>query len=200
MPLQLLEFSSANDLVRFIRISKLHRLIKVLRVTRLLKIVTAKSRIGRYINTIFKEGFGGDKLIFALLMFLLLCHIASCGWIVVALYEEENFENTWINDEDVKYLGGFDLYVASFYFTVTTITTVGYGDIHAYSKLEFIIGIILKIFGVIGFSFASGALSAIIQNLDATQAKLQEKMQTLTKIQQEHNIPHNLYQELKQAI
>ena len=77
---------------------------------------------------------------------------------------------------------------------------MGYGDIHAYSTNEFIIGIIFKIVGVIGFSFASGTLSAIIQNLDATQAKLQEKMQTLTKIQQEHDIPHQLYQELKQAI
>ena len=101
-------------------------------------------------------------------MFLLLCHIASCGWIIVALYEEENYTNSWINQEDTMYLEGFDLYVASFYFTVTTITTVGYGDIHAYSTLEFIIGIIFKIFGVIGFSFASGTLSAIIQNLDAT--------------------------------
>ena len=66
------------------------------------------------------------------------------------------------------YLGNFDLYIASFYFTVATITTVGYGDIHAYSTNEFIVGIIFKIIGVIGFSFASGMLSAIIQNMDET--------------------------------
>ena len=137
-------------------------MIKITRVTRLLKLMSKRSKIASYLNSIFSTGFGGDRLIFALFMFLLLCHIASCGWIVVALYEEENYKETWISQPDIKYLGGFDLYVASFYFTVTTITTVGYGDIHAYSTLEFITGIVFKIFGVIGFSFASGALSAII--------------------------------------
>ena len=157
-------------------------MIKITRITRLLKLMSSKSKITGYIQGVCKQGFGGDRLIFALFMFLLLCHIASCGWIIVALYEEESNNENWINQPGYEYLNGIDLYIASFYFTVTTITTVGYGDIHAYSTNEFIMGIVFKIFGVIGFSFASGALSAIIQNLDVTQAKLQEKMQTLTKI------------------
>ena len=143
-------------------------MIKVTRITRLLKLMSAKSKLATYMNMIFKTGFGGDRLLFALFMFLLLCHIASCGWIIVALYEEEYNNPCWINQPDIMYLSGFDLYVASFYFTVTTITTVGYGDIHAYSSVEFIVGSIFKIFGVIGFSFASGALSSIIQHLDAS--------------------------------
>ena len=67
-------------------------MIKITRVTRLLKLMSKRSRIASYIHNIFKTGFGGDRLIFALFMFLLLCHIASCGWIVVALYEEERYQ------------------------------------------------------------------------------------------------------------
>ena len=99
---------------------------------------------------------------------VLFIHTLGCIWIFLAYENQTNYEPNWIDSFGFEYKTINELYIIAVYFTVTTITTVGYGDIHAYSKLEFIIGIILKIFGVIGFSFASGALSAIIQNLDAT--------------------------------
>jgi hypothetical protein len=63
-----------------------------------------------------------------------------------------------------------DLYVTSFYFTTTTILTVGYGDICAVSKTEKIMCIILMIIGVVSFSFATGSLSSIIVNYDQFEA------------------------------
>jgi hypothetical protein len=62
---------------------------------------------------------------------------------------------------------------------VTTILTVGYGDIHAYSILEKWVCIALMIIGVISFSFATGALSSIIYNHDKSEAKLKEKLSVL---------------------
>lgn len=56
----------------------------------------------------------------------------------------------------------YELYVTSFYFSVTTIVTVGYGDITAVSVGEKIMCVFLMITGVIAFSFATGALSSII--------------------------------------
>lgn len=86
------------------------------------------------------------------------------------------YQNGYIDYDD------FTLYVTSFYFTVTTIVTVGYGDIHAYNTGERFISILLMLIGVISFSFATGALSSIISNYDASQAKLKEKMATLNDI------------------
>ena len=83
---------------------------------------------------------------------------------------------------DYQDFDDFTLYMTSFYFTVTTIVTVGYGDIHAYSTGERFISILLMLIGVISFSFATGALSSIISNYDASQAKLKEKMATLNDI------------------
>lgn len=51
---------------------------------------------------------------------------------------------------------------------MTTIVTVGYGDITAESTGERLIAILLMIIGVISFSFATGALSSIIANYDAS--------------------------------
>lgn len=72
--------------------------------------------------------------------------------------------------------------MSSFYFTVATILTVGYGDIHAYNILEKWVCVVLMIIGVISFSFATGALASIIQNLDQNEAKLKEKLSVLDKI------------------
>ena len=54
------------------------------------------------------------------------------------------------------------LYCTSFYFTIATITTVGYGDLHAENVLERGLSIIIMIIGVISFSFATGSLSSIM--------------------------------------
>lgn len=75
-----------------------------------------------------------------------------------------------------------DLYITSFYFTTTTILTVGYGDICAVSMSEKILCIILMIIGVISFSFATGSLSSIIANYDSSEAQLKEKLSTLNAI------------------
>ena len=76
-------------------------------------------------------------------------------------------------------MNNYDLYVTSFYFSVTTIVTVGYGDITAISSGEKIVAVFLMITGVIAFSFATGALSSIIANIDQSEAMLKEKMATL---------------------
>ena len=55
-----------------------------------------------------------------------------------------------------------ELYLTSFYFTITTIVTVGYGDITAVSMIEKIVSIFLMITGVVAFSFATGILASII--------------------------------------
>ena len=71
-------------------------------------------------------------------------------------------KTNWIFDYDCVDVDDGSLYTSSFYFVVTTIMTVGYGDIVAQSISEKILCIMLMIIGVIAFSFATGALSSII--------------------------------------
>ena len=55
---------------------------------------------------------------------------------------------------------------------IITLTTVGYGDISGTITTERVICIFITIIGVIGFSFATGSLSSILQNYDHANAKL----------------------------
>ena len=73
-------------------------------------------------------------------------------------------------------------YLSSFYYTITTITTVGYGDISGSTQIEKCFCILIMIIGVISFSFASGSLASIIQNYDSQNAMFQERVQILNRI------------------
>ena len=63
-------------------------------------------------------------------------------------------------------MSGMDQYFYAAYFVVTTMTTVGYGDLSGYTTTERIYCIILMIFGVLCFTFVSGALSSIMSSVD----------------------------------
>ena len=72
--------------------------------------------------------------------------------------------------------------MTSFYFTVTTIMTVGYGDITPDSVSEKIITVMLMLIGVVLFSYATGSISSIISSADSEDARLKEKMETLKEL------------------
>jgi hypothetical protein len=63
---------------------------------------------------------------------------------------------------DINDMPPSEQYLTSVYFTVTTITTVGYGDISGSSISEKIFCVIIMLVGVMSFSFFSGSLASII--------------------------------------
>ena len=116
---------------------------------------------------------------------------------MIAAFIDEDFKGTWlapfVESENSKYF-------TSFYWTITTITTVGYGDISGTNDLEMVFCSIVMIIGVMGFAFASSSLTSIITNYDQTNAEYQEKLGTLEKIYKEYCLPLPLYIRLKKSI
>ena len=98
--------------------------------------------------------------------------MVTCFWV---------FATQFVADKDLNWLLGGEFnqkdtaeqYLVSLYFTITTITTVGYGDISATNSTERVFCIFIQLLGVIGFSFATGTLSSIIQNYDALDSQYQ---------------------------
>ena len=88
-------------------------------------------------------------------------------------------------------------YLTSVYFTVTTITTVGYGDHSGNTIAEKIFCVFIMIIGVMSFSFFSGSLASIIQFYDCQNAKYREQLSLLNKLFKEYRLPVELYANLK---
>jgi hypothetical protein len=102
------------------------------------------------------------------MIFVLASHIATCFWIILAsLMGGDKYEGTWLEGfygngltEDAS------IYWVSFYWCITTITTVGYGDISGTNNQERMFCAFVMVVGVIMFSLANGALASIISQED----------------------------------
>ena len=144
------------------------------KLLRILKIIKDRAKILSYLNEYLKIGLGLERLFFFVIVFVIIIHVISCIWVITArmgdlVYgcEEEGCESmfeSWI--DPYKELPDEALYLTSFYFAVTTITTVGCGDITGSNTMERGISVVVMLIGVISFSFATGALSSIMQNYD----------------------------------
>ena len=108
--------------------------------------------------------------------------------------------DTWVVRYGYQDASDIRLYIAALYFTFTTITTVGFGDISGGTEDEQIVCIIVMLIGVISFSFATGTLSSILSNIDSQKAKLKQKLGLLHEIKQEYGISNALYDDLRQAL
>lgn len=114
---------------------------------------------------------------------------------------EDNYVGTWMDNEvnGIKYhnmpIG--EQYLSAFYYTITTISTVGYGDISGSTAVEKVFCIFIMLIGVLTFSFASGSLASILQNYDSSNAKYQEKLEVLNRIYGQYHLPLGMFQKLK---
>lgn len=117
---------------------------------------------------------------------MLLCHVVACCWVIIPTFEDPI--NSWIYKNGFQDASVTHLYTAAIYFTITTITTVGYGDISPGTDLEMMFGTVIMCIGVVGFSFATGSLSSLISSLDTESAKFKEKLEILDNIKFEYGV------------
>ena len=176
---------NVNQFARFSKVSKLYKLIKITRLFRFLKLMKKGNKVTNKISNAPQY----ERLMFFIVALLLLCHFIGCVWIFAGKTIDDD---SWI-EGGYEQMGMGELYLTALYFSMTTITTVGYGDISASNTIERIICIFLHIIGVLSYSLAAGQLTSIIENYDATKSQNMAKKATLDRINTEHRLPPRLY-------
>lgn len=141
---------------------------------------------------------GTEKLFFFIMISVLCIHIMSCMWIFASEITSE--PTNWIETGGYEKYPPWKKYLISFYFIVTTATTVGYGDISATNDVERFFAIAFMILGQIGLTYAISLLGSIVATFDDQSAVLQEKVDVLNDMYKEYKLPLSLYQRLKQSL
>ena len=83
---------------------------------------------------------------------------------------------------------------------LATLTTVGYGDITAYTIEERTLALIWMVVGVGFYSFNIGNLSAMISTIDFKAAQLQNKLQMIQDFVRRTQLPTEIEQQIKNYI
>lgn len=148
------------------KIGRLYKLIKLTKLMRVLNIVADRRSILKYLQQMLQISHGVERLLIFLFTFFMLCHIFTCLWVMMAKWSGDDDPTvvTWISVSGFFEIDGFQLYSAAFYFTITTITTVGYGDVRGFNPNERIFCTFLMLVGVFSFSMLSSSIASIIHN------------------------------------
>ena len=111
------------------------------------------------------------------MLFILASHIATCFWIILASLLDTNnlaevdskYTGTWLED---FYKNGMtedlSIYYVSFYWCITTITTVGYGDIVPTNIIEMTFATVVILFGGLVLPAVVGGLASYLSHFHVT--------------------------------
>jgi CRP-like cAMP-binding protein len=141
---------------------------------------------------------GLERLIWMLVTFLLLIHIIACFWVLIGKYDDTDVN--WIFHTENVDSGYYKLYVVAFYWSITTLATVGYGDINATNSTEMIMCSFIMLIGIFLYSYVISSITSLIGNLDIRKSKLSKKMGLLNELSRQFNISKLFYKKLSKAI
>lgn len=135
------------------RIPKMATLTSLLKTARLLRLVRVARKLDRY------SEYGAAVLFLLMCTFVLIAHWLACIWYAIGFVERPYTETGWLdnlaeqlgkayNDNDsssgpsVK-----DKYVTALYFTLSSLTSVGFGNVSPNTNSEKIFSICVMVIG-----------------------------------------------------
>jgi voltage-gated potassium channel len=128
--------------------------------------------------------------LFTLVFWILIAaHLVACGWIYLG--------GTGRYTSSGEFTSNGAVYLEAFYWTVTTLTTIGYGDIVPTNPVQFFYVIIVMLMGAAVYGFIIGNIANIIANIDVAKSQFREKLENVNTFLKYRNIPAELQKRIR---
>lgn len=187
------EWISTSDntaqLTRSFRFVRAFRLLRLTRLLRLIKLKSVVDKVETFIEAsqLFTFVFG---IIRTLLFLFATTHWVACVWYVVGM--RDDYDATWVKAAGLDKETGWQCYVHSLYYSLTTMTTVGYGDIHPVNPDEVTFSLLILLVSSIAFAGLMGTLMDLISELNREKHMLAEKKMQLSRYMHWRIVPRKL--------
>jgi Ca2+-binding EF-hand superfamily protein/CRP-like cAMP-binding protein len=191
-------FLSGLGSTKAIKSAKLSKAVKVVRLLKLSKLMKS-SAYAHALEDWFAMNRFGLQLVKMLVTAFSLAHFMSCFWAFMGNLAdpETEPEQAWFNSYTH---GGFDWeqsttgeqYLLALYWSITTVTTVGYGDVLPASNYErmYVIGAMLVGGAFYGLVIAN--MNSIVTNMDTNSRMYNERMDAVCSYLSERKFPPSL--------
>nr|XP_014341812.1 PREDICTED: cyclic nucleotide-gated cation channel subunit A-like [Latimeria chalumnae] len=179
------------------------KIIALCRVNRLLRIF----RFFSFISSCSQEpGVSVCLAIVKYICIIVICvHTFGCIWyglVCSPTHRNEarrcTEESAWPEllhfiNQSITSMSTAEAYVVCIYWSAVTLTSIGYGDIHAFNNIEVLLSILTML---IGFSILLGVvtsgMSSIITNLDARRGRYYHRFNTIKRHMNDIYLPDNI--------
>ncbi|HMB01277.1 MAG TPA: ion transporter [Spirochaetota bacterium] len=155
----------------------------ILQLLRILKLLKVNKTLLKWQQTMVTNP-SILRLILFLFWILLAAHWMACGWI-------------GIRGDTMPFTDKSAVYTHSIYWCITTLTTVGYGDITPQNNLERIYTMMVMILGVGIYGYVIGNISSLLANIDVAKAGFLKKMEDISSFLNYKNVPLRLQEKVR---
>uniref|UniRef100_A0A673XUC0 Voltage-gated delayed rectifier potassium channel KCNH4 n=1 Tax=Salmo trutta TaxID=8032 RepID=A0A673XUC0_SALTR len=169
-------------------------LLKTVRLLRLLRLLQKLERYSQYSAVV---------LTLLMSMFALLAHWMACVWYFIGRREIENSPNSWdigwLHELGKRLGGGPSVrssYVTSLYFALSSLTSVGFGNVSANTDSEKIFSICTMLIGALMHAVVFGNVTAIIQRMYSRRSLYHTRTKDLKDFIRVHRLPKALEQRM----
>ncbi|XP_061110453.1 potassium voltage-gated channel subfamily H member 6-like [Conger conger] len=196
IPFDLLIYQSGEETTTLIGLLKTARLLRLVRVAR---------KLDRY------SEYGAAVLFLLMCTFALIAHWLACIWYAIGNVERNTASRIGWLDSLGEQLGKQyndslpasgpsikDKYVTALYFTFSSLTSVGFGNVSPNTNSEKIFSICVMLIGSLMYASIFGNVSAIIQRLYSGTARYHTQMLRVREFIRFHQIPNPLRQRLEE--
>ncbi|GBF49261.1 cyclic nucleotide-binding protein [Leptospira ryugenii] len=170
------EYFGVTDTLRILRILRAVKVFELFKSLRLLAMGGNEEFQYRVLEVINPVTF---RLVFFIYWTSLFAHWVACGWIKLT--------PEFLKDSDI-----ITRYIRSLYWSVTTLTTIGYGDITPRTNTQTIYTMFVMIIGVGIYGYVVGNIASLLSNVDISRIKFQEKLDTINSFLRYKKIPADL--------
>ncbi|ESO85432.1 hypothetical protein LOTGIDRAFT_107737, partial [Lottia gigantea] len=178
-------------------------LFSALKVVRLLRLGRVVRKLDHYLE------YGAAMLILLILVFILFAHWFACIWYSIGSAElrghiyygwlphlANTTEEPFIfNNVTNKFVGGPDIemkYLTSLYFTLSSMTGVGFGNVAANTKTEKLFSAFMMIVGSLLYATIFSNVTTIFQQFYASFARYHDMLNSVREFMKLHDVPKSL--------
>ncbi|KAA0188181.1 hypothetical protein HAZT_HAZT010373 [Hyalella azteca] len=178
-------------------------LFSALKVVRLLRLGRVVRKLDRYLE------YGAAMLFLLLCFYMLVAHWLACIWYSIGNSDANNgIQYSWLwklanitqtpfsyNNSTFELTDGPSkktMYLTSLYFTMTCMTSVGFGNVAAETDNEKIFTICMMIIAALLYATIFGHVTTIIQQMTSATAKYHEMLNNVREFMKLHEVPKAL--------